>query len=223
MTFYANAAVEFFIEGGPIMWPLLLCFLASLVVIGERALWWWWLARRTDGKALESVFTAVASGDFKTAARTTASAPGDPFLRVVHKGLTHAHVSFLGAMQLEASKVLHQAEKRLWLLAAFITLAPFLGLLGTVTGIRISFEALGVGELAATRVTGGIAEALIATICGLVIAILCLLPYSFFNRCLSDFRSRLEQTINHLELLCESARQRGFDVAEAARQEQPRG
>lgn len=211
-----NMAVDLFIKGGPIMWPILLCLLAALVVVSERLLWWWQLHRRTRSDQLNESFAAISAGDFHTAL-SLASQSSDPFCRTLRDGMLHAHTSMLGAMQMRATDEIEHAEKRLWILSTFITLAPLLGLLGTVTGIMHSFNFVGDEHLAATKVSGGIAEALIATACGLCIAILCLIPYNYLNRRVAQLRSRLERTINHTELIVESAKHHGQEIEKFAR------
>jgi biopolymer transport protein ExbB len=178
----ANIIVDYFFEGGPIMWPILVALLAALTIVLQRSLWWLSLHRRSHSKQLQESFDAISSGEFDRAMQLS-DRPRDPFLQTVHEGLMHAHSSLLGAMQLRASAELEEGE-----------------------------------QLAPTKVSGGIAEALIATACGLGIAILCLLPYNYFNRRLSHFRQQLERTINHTELLVASAKHHGHDLETFARE-----
>ena len=132
---FANVVVDYFLKGGPIMWPILVALLGALVVVLERSLWWWSLRRRSSSARLNHCFEAIAAGDFDRALTLTAGS-ADPHLGTVHEGLQHAHSSLLGAMQLRASDELERSENRQWVLGTLITLAPLLGLLGTIVGLR---------------------------------------------------------------------------------------
>jgi len=211
-----NIVWDLVVDGGPIMWPILGClFVASMVVL-ERALWWNAVRRSSEPDRHSEVYDAIVQGRFQEAIHAS-SGSRDPVLTVVREGLENAHSSLLGAMQLRATGILDEAERRLWALSTLITLAPLLGLLGTVVGIMDSFQFVGNEELAATKVSGGIAEALIATAGGLSVAIVSLLPYNFFTRSQSRLRSKLERAINQVELLVESAKDRGDDLGEFSR------
>src|ERR1700691_948993 len=99
----ANIVVDYFNEGGPIMWPILLALIAAMTVVIERSLWWWSLRRRTDAAALTHSYDSIAAGKFENALALTEESH-DPYLRTVREGLLHAHGSLLGAMQLGASR-----------------------------------------------------------------------------------------------------------------------
>jgi len=217
----SNIVVETFIEGGWVMWPILATFFLALCVVLDRCYWWLRFRSTLQPEKQEDARTAMGTGDFP-AAWNLANTAGEPFLANLREGMTHAHTSMLAAMQLHANLLIEKSEARMWVLSTLITLAPLLGLFGTVVGIMGSFSFVGDEQLAATKVSGGIAEALIATACGIAIAILCLLPYNFFRKRVSVLRGSLERWINHTELLVKSAKEHGHDLETFASQLRPR-
>ncbi len=211
----ANIVIEKFTEGGWVMWPILATFLLSLSVILDRAVWWSALQAKTRSGLQEKAREALGTGDFTTAWQIGENT-GEPYLSNLREGMSHANTSMLAAMQLHATQLIEKSEARMWVLSTMITLAPLLGLFGTVAGLMGSFAAIGTDQLAVTKVTGGIGEALIATACGIAIAVICLLPYNFFRKRVSLLRSSLERWINHSELLVKSAKEHGHDLEDFA-------
>ena len=217
----ANIIVETFLKGGWVMWPILATFFLALCVLLDRAAWWLKLHGSLHLEKQESARNAIGTGDFEQAWQLGKNT-SDPFLENLREGMTHAHTSMLAAMQLHATHLIEKSEARMWVISTLITLAPLLGLFGTVVGIMGSFSFVGDEQLAATKVSGGIAEALIATACGIAIAIVCLLPYNFFRKRVSVLRGSLERWINHTELLAKSAKEHGHDLEAFASKTQDR-
>jgi len=201
----ANAAVDLFLKGGPIMYPLLLAGLVAVAVVAERLLWWVRVAGRRDARAVAAALTAAEAGDWPAAEKAVASS-ADPVARVLRAGLAHRTGSFEGAVQVASAAELREAARYIGVLDTLVTLAPLLGLLGTVTGIMGSFNSIGSDELAVAKVTGGIGEALIATAAGLGIAIVTLLPLNLLTARLTGLQADLEAAATALQVAIQKGR-----------------
>ena len=181
--------ISIIVKGGLVMIPLLLCSIISLAVTIERFLYW----RRISSKEpVEHMLRSVEEGKYNEALSDGQESPL-PVARVLAAGLEHRNPSYSKAMEVAAQGELPVLKRRLVVLDTIITLAPLLGLLGTITGMISSFGIMsdaGLGQPHA--VTGGVAEALIATATGLLIAILTLIPYNYFT-------SRAEKEMENIE------------------------
>ncbi|HXQ02126.1 MAG TPA: MotA/TolQ/ExbB proton channel family protein [Candidatus Udaeobacter sp.] len=198
-----NWLIDKFHKGGPVMWPILIVSIIALTVVIERCFWWGGRWFRRDPKRIEKVFTAIEEGDTTEASRLSRGSR-DPVLRMMWNGLNHQHASLQGALQVAAGIEIKRAGRFLVVMDTLVTLAPLLGLLGTITGLIRSFSFLGNEELAVQAVTGGIAEALIATACGLGIAIFALIPFNFFTSRVSNLEFELQTAATNLEVMLEA-------------------
>jgi biopolymer transport protein ExbB len=198
-----NWLIDKFHKGGPIMWPILIVSIVALTVVLERCIWWGGRWFRRDPKRIEKVFTAIENGDTTEASRLSRGSR-DPVLRMLWNGLNHQHSSLEAALQVAAGIEIKRAGRFLVVMDTLVTLAPLLGLLGTITGLIKSFSFLGNEELAVQAVTGGIAEALIATACGLGIAIFALIPFNFFTSRVSNLEFELQTAATNLEVMLQA-------------------
>jgi biopolymer transport protein ExbB len=214
----ANVIIEYFLKGGWIMWPILVTAVVAVAVVGERIFWWWRESRRRDPQTLEKLFAALENGDFRGASNLSKDS-NDPIIRMIWHGMNHFHSSLQGALQVAAGAELQRAGRFLTVMDTLVTLAPLLGLLGTVSGIFRTFLSIGNVELAVEKVTGGIGEALIATMCGLAIAILALIPFNYFTRKLAQLQFELESAATNVEVMVTAAKQKGFDTMEFRRED----
>jgi biopolymer transport protein ExbB len=199
----SNWLIDQFKKGGPVMWPILVVSIVALTVVLERCIWWGGRWFRRDPKRIEKVFTAIENGDTAEASRLSRGSR-DPVLRMLWNGLNHQHSSLEAALQVAAGIEIKRAGRFLVVMDTLVTLAPLLGLLGTITGLIKSFSFLGNEELAVQAVTGGIAEALIATACGLGIAIFALIPFNFFTSRVSNLEFELQTAATNLEVMLQA-------------------
>jgi len=198
-----SALVALLVRGGPVMVPLAVCSVLSLAVVLERA--WFWVTARPGG-AVERLLALAAGGKWDDAVEEARGSRA-PQARVLAAGLEHREAGLTLAMQAAARDEIARMRRALPVLDTIVTLSPLLGLLGTVTGMISAF-----GVMATTginqphAITGGVAEALIATAAGLAIAIATLVPYNYFQNRAERTLDEIEAQGTRLELMLEAAR-----------------
>jgi len=193
--------MDFFFKGGPIMYPLLLCSLISLTVIIERIIFWMREGKRKDQHLVDEILSHTEKGDYQKASEI-AGGCGDYVAKVLFCGLAHRDFSLISALEMAAAQEVKRMKRYLVILDTMITMAPLLGILGTVMGIINSFDLLGSAGIEHPRaVTAGIAQALITTATGLAIAILTLIPYNYFLSKRDDAISDIEKYGTNLEIV----------------------
>lgn len=193
--------LEIFLRGGPIMWPLLATSITALAVVLERFAFILSERRKRRPPMVDKIISLVERGDIDGAVKA-GNGSSDFVVRTLTSALKHREESLSSALLRAANRELKRFNRGLAVLDTITTLAPLLGLLGTVTGMIHAFGLLGGSELEApAAITGGIAEALIATAFGLGIAITALIPFNYLNARLEEARHEIEDAATHLELL----------------------
>ncbi len=180
MNALLDSVRELILRGGPVMWPLLALSLLSVTLVIERAVYWMSAHRPGRPQWVLDVADRLRAGD-EAGVRAIIARDGTIYARVVR--------SILGAPRHEELAVditerhRREVERFGTSLSTIITAAPLLGILGTVTGIIRSFDLLGQTRHIADieSVATGVAEALITTAFGLIIALVALFPYMVYR------------------------------------------
>jgi biopolymer transport protein ExbB len=196
------SAMDLFHAGKEIMWPILLLSFILITVVTERLLF---IARENasrEPEVVEKMLEAVERRDIEGALAIGRKSK-DYIAKILVYTLTNKEYSLSNAFVRASSQELARFQQGMATLDTCITAAPLLGLLGTVTGMMRTFGALGTGDVsgAASTITGGVAEALIATACGLGIAIIGLLPYNYLNARAEQAKQEVSDASHGLEIL----------------------
>jgi len=174
-----SALFDYFVRGGPWMWPLLICSVFAVAVIMYKIVALW-LAGRGADRVVADVTGSVQAGKLD-AARQQATDSRTSVGRVLAAVLASRGESRGPREAAEASGAEEMAhlESGLMVLATVANIAPLVGFLGTVSGMIRAFTAIaeaGLGEPGV--VAAGIGEALITTASGLIVAIPCFVAYN---------------------------------------------
>jgi len=199
--------IKIFLNGGPVMWPLLICSIITVATALERLFFIIRQSTRRKPEIVEKILERVEHHDLDGAIRIGNEKP-DFVARVLMFALAHRAESFSSAVLRAANLELKKFNRGLAILDTIVTLAPLLGLLGTVTGMIHAFGLLGAQHLDAPEaITGGISQALIATAFGLSIAITALIPLNYLNSRLEEARHDIEDAATQLELHLEQCKE----------------
>jgi len=192
--------------GGVVVYPLLLLAVVATVVILEKA-----FVFATRARHPADILQVLARHDFAwddLEARVSRLGPNDYFGRFLRAMLDHRRQPtwWMESRGTEAAAAIEQSLGRwLWILETIVTAAPLLGLLGTITGMVRAFRLFGTEGLVDPRgVTGGVAEALIATAVGLFIALFALFAFNYFSHRQAAVMDEIEQmgtrVVDHVRL-----------------------
>ena len=174
--------VEYFVNGGPFMWPILLLLIAGLGISGER--FYSLIMSSTNTKEFfDDVIKSLDNDGIDNTIELCNNTPGPVAeifharLSIFHRGLREVEKAVQAAGGLEMSFL----EKNMIWMNAVITIAPMLGFTGTVAGMVNAFDAIAAAnDISPAVVAGGISQALLTTAFGLIVAMIIQIFQNFF-------------------------------------------
>ena len=197
-----DTPMDLFIKGKEIMWPMTLVSFVMITVVVERIIFIIRENASREPEVVEKMMEAVERRDIE-GALAVGNKSKDFIAKILVYSLSNRDYSLSNAFIRAAGQELSRFQQGIATLDTCITAAPLLGLLGTVTGMMRTFGALGGGDIAAAAgtITGGVAEALIATACGLAVAVIGLLPYNYLNARAEQAKQEVSDASHALEIL----------------------
>jgi biopolymer transport protein ExbB len=196
---------QVFVAGGPIMWPILLCSILAIGIIIER--FWYLNSVKIDiRKLLEAIFDNIKNNRVKTALGLCEANRKTPVANVLKAGILKydsTREEIKEAMEGAGLYAIPKLEKGLSMLATIAHISPLLGLLGTVTGMvrcfqTIQFKSASFVLVSPLDLAGGIWEALLTTVAGLMVAIPAFLAYNVLVSQVNNFILGMERAATEL-------------------------
>lgn len=195
--------IDFFHKGGAVMYVLLLCSMFVVAIAIER---FTYFKGADAGRGFAQKFADFMSRGETDDAVLLAKGTKGALPSLLARGMTftgHEAVSVHTFFEVQSGIALTRFRKRLYYLNVIVTMAPLLGLLGTISGMISAFSVFNLESGQATAITGGVGEALIATAMGLCTAIIALGVHAYFTQRIDSIVSDMEQCFSLAEGMTE--------------------
>jgi biopolymer transport protein ExbB len=180
-------------KGGLVMIPLFFCSVAVIAIAVERHTYY--RQATTDRVKIASVKPQMLAGEWEQALANCEQIGGCSAV-ILAKGIEYRQreLPFIESIiEGQAALIAAKLRERLNYLDTIVTMAPLLGLLGTVIGMIQSFSVMNLREGQPLAITGGVGEALVATATGLCVALLALVVHSYFSQRLDRLVTDMEE------------------------------
>lgn len=191
--------VEYFHKGGLVMYILLFCSIFIVTIGIERLLYF---AKADSGRKFAKNFYQLMINDkIDEAKLLTQKSKGDlaSLLNFAFSKMENKNLNLMALLEVQSGICLSKFRARLYYLNVIVTMAPLLGLLGTIVGMISAFSVFNLEEGQAIAITGGVGEALIATATGLCVAIVSLAIHSYFVQRIDHIVTDMEQAFSLIE------------------------
>jgi biopolymer transport protein ExbB len=195
---------QVFLAGGPVMWPILLCSIFALAIILEK-FWHLHKIKIDTQEFLNNILDKMKHHQIKEALQICENTKS-PISHILKAGILkydRTRIQIKEAIEDASLYEIPRLEKNLTTLATIAHISPLLGLLGTVTGMvrcfqtiqakATSFHPVSPGDLA-----GGIWEALLTTVAGLIVAIPTFVAYNYLVSRINNFILEMEKASTEL-------------------------
>ena len=191
--------LDYFYKGGIVMYILLFCSIFIITIAIERLLYFY---RADSGRNFAQKFYHLMVNDKINEAKNLAlNSKGDlaALINFAFTKMNNPHLNIMTMLEVQSGISLAKFRARLYYLNVIVTMAPLLGLLGTIIGMISAFSIFNLQEGQAVAITGGVGEALIATATGLCVAIVSLGIHAYFIQRIDHIVTDMEQSFSLIE------------------------
>lgn len=192
---------KLFFEGGILMYPLGICFFITLIIVVERSFFWIRHSIYKKTSNLDHILLLLQSNKLSEVKK---ECEYSKYLinKIILNCIDSPPHILRQVAEIEVTKAFLRLKKFHHVLDTIVAVSPMIGILGTVIGIIISFQAMASAGMDDPKaVTGGIGQALITTASGLIIAIFAMIFQYFFNSKIIKVSSQIEIYVTELEIL----------------------